>query len=118
MERQQLSSPGSDAAVIQVLDARGRVSNVNVDMSNNRDHLFPQNQGVSIPGMQCSSGQSNIDNVCVCAKSVNSSPFVPYSSEFVSNYNSKLFAPMAQVSYATPAARSVADRMAAPVRMG
>ena len=118
MESQQLSTPGNGSAVIQVLDARGRVSNVNVDMTNNRDQLFPQNQGVSIPGIQCSSGKSNIDNVCVCSASVNSAPFVPYSQEFTSQYCSRLFEPLARVSYATPSARSVADRMMAPVRMG
>jgi len=118
MESQLLSTPGTGSAVIQVLDAHGRVSNVNVDLTNNRDQLFPQNQGVSIPGIQCTTGKSNIDNVCVCAASVNSSPFVPYSAEFSSQYTSKLFEPQARVSYATPAARSVADRMMAPVRMG
>jgi len=118
MERQQLSLPGSGAAVIQVLDARGRISNVNIDLDNNRDQLFPQNQGVSIPDIKCTSGKSNIDNVCVCKGSVNSSPFVPYSQEFTAQYTSKLFAPQAQISYATPAARAVADRMMAPVRGG
>jgi len=116
MEPTELSVAGNGSAVIQVLDARGRVSNVNVDLTSNRDTLFPQAQGVSIPTVECSSGQANIDNVCLCRSSVNSSPFVPYSQEYVSNYNKQLFAPLADVSYATPAARQVADRMSRPFR--
>jgi hypothetical protein len=116
IESQELSPPGDGAAVIQVLDARGRVTNVNVDLATHRDQLFPQAQGVSVPRIQCTTGQANIDNVCVCGASVNSSPFVPYSAQYTAQYTDRLFAPQAEIGYATPAARSVADRMMMPVR--
>lgn len=118
MENQELSLPGQGASVIQVLDGRGRISNVNVDTSINRDQLYPQNQGVSIPTVQCSSGQANIDNICVCGASVNSSPFVPYTQSFTQQYTDRLFSPQGEFGFATPAARAVADRMSLPVRQG
>lgn len=118
MEKQELSLPGQGASVIQVLDSRGRVSNVNVDTTNNRDQLYPQNQGVSIPNMQCTSGQANIDSQCICGASVNSSPYVQYSSSFTQQYTDRLFAPQGEFGFATPAARAVADRMSLPVRQG
>lgn len=118
MESQELSLPGQGASVIQVLDGRGRISNVNVDSTNNRDQLYPQNQGVSIPTVQCTSGQANIDNVCICGASVNSSPYVNYTSSFTDRYAERLFAPQGEFGFATPAARAVADRMSLPVRQG
>lgn len=114
--RPELPPPGDNVAVIQALDARGRVSNVNVNLATNMDTYFPGTLGITVPNLQCSTGEANIDNVCVCPRSLNSSPFVPYSKQYRGEYMDKLFAPNVTMTNPTPAAQHVADRFAQRIR--
>lgn len=116
MNRPELSPPGNDVAVIQALNARGRVSNVHVNIATNRDTYFPGTQGITLPNLKCSSGEANIDNVCVCPRSLNSSPFVPYNKEYRAEYMDKLFTPTVAMTNLTPAAQHVADRFSQQIR--
>lgn len=114
--RPELQGPGPDVAVIQALNQRGGVSNVNVNLSTGRDVYFSQNEGLSIPDVQCRSGVANIDNVCVCPTSLNSSPFVPSTAEYRAAYLDNLFSPIVNVPAPTAAAMTLANRQKQHIR--
>lgn len=114
--RPELPPPGDQVAVIQALNARGGVSNVNVNLATNVDTYFPGTQGITLPNLQCTTGEANIDNVCVCPRSLNSSPFVPYNKQYRGEYMDKLFTPAVGMTDLTPAAQHVADRFNQRIR--
>jgi hypothetical protein len=116
MNRPELQSPNNDVAVIQVLNGKGGVSNMNVNVRTGLDTPFSQSLGVTLPNVKCSTGVSNPDNVCICPASMNSSPFVPYPQEYRQTYMNALFSPIVSVPNPTPAAQMVADRWAQRIR--
>jgi len=116
MNRPELSPPSADVAIIQVLNAQSGVSNVNVNLKTGMDAYFPINQGVALPDFHCSTGEANIDNVCICSKSSTSTPFTPHPEEYRQAYMDKLFSPMMDSTPETPAARMVAERFSQKIR--
>lgn len=116
MNRPELQSPSNDVAVIQVLNGKGGVSNMNVNLRTGLDTPFSQNVGISLPNVKCSTGASNPDNVCVCPASMNSSPFVPYPQDYRQTYMNALFTSQGPMTVPTPAAQMVADRWAQRIR--
>ena len=111
-----LPNVGQGVAIIQVLNDRSGVSNLNVDLNSGQDVLYSQQQGTSLPNMRCETGVANIDNVCVCPASSNSSPFVPYPSTYRADYMNTLFSSSIQQPMPTAAARHIAERSSQRIR--